>query len=441
MLNRYHYLLEIETNEGNARLEITQRGSFIDKDGNKVPSMYVIPKDNDIDLTPSDYKECYLTCINPNSPGGQGNYKFYRLIPNNANGNIDAEYGRIGANPGELFAPKKIQEPYDSYLYWVRYYEKLSKGYVDQSDVYLNDKKKKAITVKDTANQASKELYQLLLQYAKHVVNNTLANPNIINQTMIDKSKQIWRKLNNYKTVKGFNRQILKLMTISPRRAQQVDAFLADTTDDFPSIIDREEGLINAMEAVVNSNNLTVTTNSFDDFNIEVYEGTQEQYNQVKQHLPTSLQNQVKKVYRVIPKGQKSRFDFYVKNNNISKIKYLYHGSKKENWFSIVKNSLSLNPNASITGKALGYGLYFANDPNKSYNYCDSYNGESIMGLYATAYGNALHTTNYRHYTQDELDQDGYNCVHSHRGTTYWADEICFYKEEAVMLHYLIVFN
>jgi len=37
-----------------------------------------------------------------------------------------------------------------------------------------------------------------------------------------------------------------------------------------------------------------------------------------------------------------------------------FHGSRNENWWNIIKNGLQLNPNAKITGKMLGHGIYLA---------------------------------------------------------------------------------
>ena len=46
-----------------------------------------------------------------------------------------------------------------------------------------------------------------------------------------------------------------------------------------------------------------------------------------------------------------------------------FHGSKNENFWSILKNGLLLNPKASITGKMLGNGIYMAPNAIKSLNY------------------------------------------------------------------------
>ena len=115
-------------------------------------------------MTPSTYSDAYLTCINPES----NNYKYYWLRP--SADAIHATYGRIGSERGEMFGTKELKNPYEPHLFWIRYYEKLSKGYIDQSDVYLSKKpsfkpKKKVNT---DPNDVSAILYQKLLRYSRH---------------------------------------------------------------------------------------------------------------------------------------------------------------------------------------------------------------------------------------------------------------------------------
>lgn len=51
------------------------------------------------------------------------------------------------------------------------------------------------------------------------------------------------------------------------------------------------------------------------------------------------------------------------------KTKLVFHGSKNENFWSILKSGLKLNPKASVTGKMLGLGIYGADKAIKSLNY------------------------------------------------------------------------
>ena len=118
----------VKTDRGDAKLNIGARGTFV-KNGLKRPSMYVSTVYNSIQCAPSKYEERYLTCVNPEG----NNYKFYRLLPQNVGDEteaIDAEYGSIDQ---DTCSPRHLKEPYESYLFWIRYYEKLSKGYEDMT--------------------------------------------------------------------------------------------------------------------------------------------------------------------------------------------------------------------------------------------------------------------------------------------------------------------
>lgn len=63
---------------------------------------------------------------------------------------------------------------------------------------------------------------------------------------------------------------------------------------------------------------------------------------------------------------------------------YLFHGSRSENWYSIIRNGLK---NCSKTelmtcGAAYGNGIYFSDDGNFSYSYGMSSKGESYLGVF-----------------------------------------------------------
>lgn len=441
-------VIEVTTPYGNAVLNVTKRGTVM-KNGIKMPSMYVVPKYNLITgLQQSAYPEAYLTCINPEG----NNYKFYHLKPKTYG--IDATYGRIGSERGERFGVTDLQTPYETYLYWIRYYEKLSKGYVDASDVYLTgdtiNKTKQTQKKKKAVDPVSSELYQKLISYANHVVKTTLQNA-AVTVEQVKKAKYYLNQMGKRKTVNGFNSQLQKLLMVSPRKTSNVSDFLAIKVSDFAGIIAREENLIAAMEAVTNYNSIQ-SSDEADDFHamgIEVYYANDKQKQQVLSHLPSDLQSKIKNIYRVIPKKQQEKFDNYLKKNHIRNVKQLWHGSRNGNWFSILTNGLLLNPNAVITGKMFGKGIYFASSAKKSWNYTSYHNTYwakgtddiAFMGLYATAYGKPKDVTCSRQYTQKILDACGCNCVHAHAGQQLINDEIIYYNEDAMVCNYIVEFG
>ena len=184
----------------------------------------------------------------------------------------------------------------------------------------------------------------------------------------------------------------------------------------------------------------------FEQNGISVSEPTDKQKEKVLALLDKDIRAKVKRVYKIVPHAQKKKFEEYVKKNNISKDKYksLWHGSRNQNWLSIIINSLQLKPNAIITGKMFGHGIYFAPSSKKSYNYT-SLNGTywakgtentAYMGLYVTAYGDPLDV--YQSYQYNKNNIQGKNCVHAHAGKALLNDEIIYYDEAAMYLSYLV---
>lgn len=431
----------INTVLGNAEYKVVKRGSFIKK-GIEYPSMHIVEEYNSLNLPTGTYNECYLTCVNPES----NNYKMYRMTPQPYG--IDVTYGRIGTKPGEMYGERKVQTPYPLRMYWMLYYEKLSKGYVDQSDIFLkkNTSPKKVPVVADERT-CSIELYRKLRKYAKKVVEEHLVSTNVT-EAQVKKAKEIFKKLCCRKTINGFNKQLLELISVSPRNARYVDLLLAHDKSDFLYIIDREESLISAMEALVYIPENISNSASFKALGISVFEATDEQKQKVIGKLSPNLQGKVKSVYRVINKEHKERFNKYLEKEHVRHVKELWHGSRNENWLSIVKNGLQLNPDAVITGKMFGNGIYFAPSSDKSWNYTSG-NGTywargtsdtAFMGLYATAYGHPLDVSCAGQYSQRIVKNNGKNCVHAHAGTQLRNDEIIFYAEEAMLLNYIVEF-
>lgn len=443
--------VDIESSVGNVRLKVRQRGTYT-KNGIKKPSMFVTEESNTVHgLAPSTYPETYLTCVNPES----NNYKFYKMIPKSDG--IHVTYGRIGAEKGEMYGARTIDTPYPLYLFWIRYYEKLSKGYMDSSKIYLAEEKpKKTKKVVQTLENNTQEttdslhLYRILKRCARQVVEENLQNTHVTRK-QVETGRRFLKTMGERKTVKGFNRQLLNLLSVSPRRTLSVNSLLAVTKDDFSRIIQREENLLTAMEALVHEPTQMVSNvhEGFSKYGIEVYLATKSQKNEVLARLSDTLKPHVKNVYRVINSEHKKRFDAYVKQNSIQTVKRFWHGSRNENWLSIAVNGLKLNPNAVITGKMFGQGIYFAPSSMKSWNYT-SFRGTSwahgrsdtgFMGLYVTAYGNPNNVYDAHSFTQKSLVQNGYNCVHAHAGSSLRNDEIVFYSEDAMLLQYIVEFS
>lgn len=130
--------------------------------------------------------------------------------------------------------------------------------------------------------------------------------------------------------------------------------------------------------------------------------------------------------------------------------KLLWHGSRNENFLSILQNGLLLNPNAVLTGKMFGYGIYFAPSFQKSLGYTSlegSYwaRGSRDFGfiaLFEVATGKSYDVYNHFGYLSSfrEKDIKAKHCdsLFAHKGAMLRNDEIVVYNESACTIRYLI---
>lgn len=392
----------------------------------------------------------YLVMVNPE----YNNYKFYKL--EDVGDQVLATYGRIGASNHDMFGERTHYYPKN--MYYVKLIEKLAKGYKDMTDVYcrtnvpqetLSDD---APTIKSDNNSASSLLYNILIKYAKHRVQKTCIST-VITDKMVETASELLNNLYSLDStdIDTFNNILLELLCVSPRRVSQVEDLLASSPADFADILERETDLLNAMKVVAGKSDITnyKGQNDFEKYKIKVHFATDKQKEEVLRHLNDELKSKVKNIYRVIHPEQKKRFNQYLQDNNIKKVKQLWHGSRNENWLSIIDNGLLLNPNAIITGKMFGNGIYFAPSSKKSWGYTSAHNsywarGSSdtcFMGLYAVAYGKPLNVDYAHYYDKHQLRACNADCVHAHAGVALRNDEIIFYDESAVLLNYIVEFN
>lgn len=439
--------------DSSAVFNVGQRGTFIDEDGEIKPSIHIHPVANSIALPPSIYEKADLRCINgrKSSDGSQtaNNYKKYILGGGSGSTHTNC-YGRIGDSYGR-WGERMVDYP--SYAYWPLYFEKLSKGYKDYSqflcmdDTQSNNSVSSKANTKQVCSSINQKLYKKLFDVANNVAQSVFKKSDEpVTRAQAKECRRLWNLLGQQKTVDDFNRILSDIMCMVPRRTGNVSINgYAHNQADFAHIITREDSYIHSLESVVGMDSNGTTTQEHGFENMEVYVATDKQKAKIMAQIPSYVQ--VKEIYRVIDHTQKNRFDNYCKQNNISVVKEFWHGSKRCNWLSIVKNGLSLNPNAQITGKMLGNGCYFAPSFTKSYRYLDGQywaggnRGTGFMGVYAVAYGKPLKvssSTDIRNYTKTELSQRGYNCVHALGGAYLQADEICVYDESAMLLNYIV---
>jgi poly [ADP-ribose] polymerase len=279
---------------------------------------------------------------------------------------------------------------------------------------------------------------------------------------MVDAAQKIIDELaNNSTTVDDFNASLLKLFTVIPRKMSDVRYYLADKTDDFSKIITKEQDLLDVMRGQIYVKpevEPTVTVEKkqqtiLEELGLVMEETTKDDVALIKTLMKESA-DKFRKAWRVTNLKTQERFDKFVKENDIKDTRLLFHGSRSENFWSIIKTGLVLRPtNAVITGKMFGYGCYYAPKCAKSIGYTSlsgSYwahggNNTAYMALFDVAYGTPYDVYNFdsKYYNLDynKLQQfkSGANCLHAHADKGMLRnDEIVVYKEDQMTIKYLI---
>ena len=400
----------------------------------------------------SDIKPRYLVMVTASA----NNNKYYKQIPHGDS--WTAEYGRVGSNPQ--------RREYSMSQWESKYNEKIRKGYVDQSDLVEDliqaDKPKKS-EYREIENKVIAEIVERLQSTARRAISdNYTISSNKVTQAMIDEAQDILTSLINLDDVESFNETLLKLFTTIPRKMGNVQSYLSKSKDDFSDIIQKEQDLLDVMKGQVvqkqiidesvNENSEQKENTILEQLGLVFEECNKKDIAIIKDALG-SCSDKFYKAWRVKNIKTQRRYDDFVKENNIKNTKLLFHGSRNENWWSIINSGLVLKPtNAVITGKMFGYGIYYAPKARKSLGYTSlsgSYwargnSSSGFMALMDVAYGKPYDVysfdSKYYDFNYEKLQQacKGANCLHAHEGSMLRNDEIIIYKEEQCTIRYLI---
>lgn len=299
------------------------------------------------------------------------------------------------------------------------------------------------------------EIVERLLSYANQMVEEDYQS------TITDMPEEAFEKatilLDNlareYETIsnKEFNLQLTRLFSILPRRIDKLIKYLAADDADATAraeIIQTERDRLDVLHSVLRGSGAIPSGKEtiLEAYGIEIRKFTDEEIAFVKKKLAGEASKFVKG-WRVINKNTENRFNNFCSKENLTEkkgIEYMFHGSRSENWWSIITNGLTINPvGVVITGKMFGNGTYFAPDAIKSMGYTSrigakwTNGGQStgFMALYKVATGTPYYPSGSdSSLTWDRLQQKqkGAHCTWCKRGGQIGLrmDEVIVYKDE-----------
>lgn len=388
---------------------------------------------------------------------GDNHNKFYRMTPRGDT--FVAEYGRIG-NSGVQSATYPISQ------FEKKYREKIRKGYTDQThlvaDLIVEEKPDGGAYAPLPDASVSQIVARLQRMANTAIQENYTISANKVTQAMVDEAQSLLIRLLSQKDVSGYNEVLLDLFRVIPRRMRRVSDYLAGSTNDFARIIQREQDLLDVMRGQVVQKQAEQGKPQpkaeaqkhavLEALGLEFEPVTDADVKKIRSCLGSCV-DKYHQAWRVKNRRTQKRFDDFVTSQGGIPTKLLWHGSRNENWWSIVQSGLVLRPtNAVITGKMFGYGLYFATKARKSLGYTSlsgSYwargsSSSAFMALYDVAYGKPydVHSfdSKYHSFNFEKLQQacPGAHCLHAHEGKMLRNDEIIVYREDQTTIRYLV---
>ena len=353
----------------------------------------------------------YLVCVDSKT----NHNKFYEMTEND-NGSIDIAHGRVDKTA--------IHHHYEA---WEKNFdtlkaEKERKGYKDVTALHM----KKEVSSDKVAELSYKPVEDPVVQTAldrmiessrMFISRNYSITADKITQKMVDEAQYDLSRLSSIAAnvtnapaaLYEFNKALEELFMDIPRAMNNVRDYMAKSTDDFDKIIQREGAMLDNLKGAIqitqpvaaNDNNKDMTV--LEARGLTMRQVSYKEEDRITDHLGKDYQGDVERrfvrAFAVENLKTRANYEQYKKDHHISPkgVKLFYHGSKVENWYSIMSTGLSLNPDARTTGKMFGQGLYFAPECRKALNYMDVKgarwnNGQSETGytaIFSVALGKA----------------------------------------------------
>ena len=380
-----------------------------------------------------------LICVTPNN-----NNKFYYMEDLN-NGTFLAEYGRVGS------ASSKVT--YSIRDWDKKYNEKLKKGYVDVSESLRQDIQKGELKIDD---EDVKDLISFLMSCARQSIkSNYQVNVDNISDIQINKVQSIIDELskNDSITLDEVNDKLKLIYTTIPRKMEDTRNYFFTTKNFTPNrvieLLQEEQNKLNTLKSQITINNqVKVDSNiTLESLGFDCVIASQDDRDLIAKQTDFRVNKQ--RIFKITNKETEKVF-----NPNNLKTKLLYHGSRNENFLSILQNGLKIRPSGvATTGSMFGDGIYGANKARKSIGYTSlrgSYwasgsSNRAYLAIFEFATGKeyeVLKNQKYQYWmsklNEKEVKDKGYDSVFAQGGADLRNDEYIIYNSNQCTVRYLI---
>lgn len=363
------------------------------------------------------------------------NNKYYDMIQDSET-SFYVNYGRVGVNPQK----KKYH-----ISQWYRLYNsKIKKGYVD---ITPNLKLKSKLV--EVENPDINELFNVLNNSSKNQINSNYLNiADGITSLQLEKANQYLLDAYYYynkSDILSINSALLQLYTVIPRKMTNVKNYLLNNINDFYDRYNFESDLLSNLK--VQSDLLDTNIKDYLDIKIELC--NDEDYKIIndlirKDNSCNKRNLTIKKAFKISNNVTESKFNSYINSCKNKSIQLVWHGSRTENWLSILKNGLKIKPAGVYhSGSAYGNGIYGSTCFDKSYNYTSG--NHIFLSIQKFHVGSQFiyegwYNGNSFPLTYEELRKRDYDSTFVRPGGKLLNNEYIIYKEDQTTINYLTWF-
>ena len=384
-----------------------------------------------------------LICVTPNN-----NNKYY-YMEDLHNGSFKVSYGRVGASETVLTYPISLWDK--------KYSEKLKKGYIDVTEKITSVKKTGELDISDPD---VKDLIQFLMSEAKQSIKRDYQiSAESVTEEQIEEAQAIIDKISNYIQIENtlsstldvnvINNQLRILYSVIPRRMIDTRNYFlkASNTQFLYELLQSEQSRLDTLKSQVNINQVSSDGITLDELGFTCELASEEDKDIIRKNTDFRLTNH--RVFKISNKETEAVF-----NPDHIKTKLLYHGSRNENFLSILQTGLKIRPKGvQTTGSMFGDGIYAANKARKSIGYtslrgsywASGHSNRAYLAIFEFATGkewNLLDSQSWSGWMsridESQVKSKGCDSVFAKGGVDLRNDEYVVYNSNQCTIRYLI---
>ena len=353
------------------------------------------------------------------------------------NGYFRSTWGRVG---GHMDSKEYPISDWDSY-----YKSKTKKGYKDVSNLRIESKSGEY----SFKGKGVEHFFNTFSRYTKDSVkgNYTIAVGSVT-KAMLDEAQGILNHLIGLSDVEKFNKHLLELYTVLPRRMSNVKDYLVRDDKGLDKLIAKEQDVLDSLSSSVVTNVVESGQVFEESFGIEMEEVDCPQSIRDLVTKTKSYGADIYKVYKVTHKTGQDKFNTWLERQDSKNVELLFHGTRNPNVFSILKSGLLVRPTnaVSFAGSAYGDGVYHSAHFQKSLGYT-GYDSDKVFFIQSVHMGKPYEYNGWYRDGKDisrsemnypSLKKKGYDSLFVKPGDGLQNSEYIVYNAEQTVTSYLL---